>query len=252
MSRRARCWPVARSYVVITEWAHDLPFAVRSRLEIYRSAPSESAICQVLQAIDPHLLDATMSGWLAARVEDDGYPRAAACNRGGRQVGRRRCSRSQWRAMHLLGALDHAEGVVLGQRVVDGKSNEIATFELLLDGIDITGVIVTGDALHTQRERSDYLSDRGAHYLLTVKGNQPQLHAQLRPLPCREVPAADAPSGKGHGRLESRAMKFTAVSAGIAFPHTRLAIQFTRRRRSLARRRWHAETVYALTGLDQS
>jgi hypothetical protein len=63
----------ARSYVAIAEWAHDLPALVRIRLGIYRSAPSESAIRRVLQAIDPHLLDRTVSGWLAARaVAGDG------------------------------------------------------------------------------------------------------------------------------------------------------------------------------------
>jgi len=53
----------------------------------------------------------------------------------------------------LLAALDHAEGVVLAQRVVDGKSNEITAFAPLLDGIDIAGAIITTDALHTQREQ---------------------------------------------------------------------------------------------------
>lgn len=56
----------------------------------------------------------------------------------------------------------------------------------------------------------------------------------------------------GHGRVESRTVKITAVSAGIAFPHARLAIQVTRRRRSLTGRRWRTETVYAITDLDQT
>ena len=44
----------------------------------------------------------------------------------------------------------------------------------------------------------------------------------------------------------------TEVSAGIRFPHARLALQITRRRRSLTGRRWRSETVYAITDLDQS
>ena len=54
----------ARSYVAIAEWAHDLPASVRKRLGIERVPPSETAIRRVLQAIDPHLLDRTVSGWL--------------------------------------------------------------------------------------------------------------------------------------------------------------------------------------------
>jgi hypothetical protein len=59
----------------------------------------------------------------------------------------------------------------------------------------------------------------------------------------------DQTSGKAHNRIGSRALKLTAVPAGIRFPHATLAIQLTRRRRSLSGRRWHTETVYAITDL---
>jgi len=238
----------ARSYVAIAEWVHDLPAGVRQRLGIERMPPSESAIRRVLQAIDPHLLDRTVSGWLAARAGP--CPRWPAIAVDGKSA--RGARTGDGRAVHLLAALDHTDGVVLGQRVVDGKSNEIKAFAPLLDDIDITGAIITADALHTQREHADYLTGRGAHYLFTVKGNQPKLHAQLKGLPWRDVPAADVTRGKGHGRVESRTVKMTAVSAGIGFPHARLAIQVTRRRRPLNARKWRTETVYAVTDLDQT
>ncbi len=245
----------ARSYVAIAEWAHDLPAGVRERLGIERDPPSESAFRRVLQAIDPHLLDRTICSWLASRAgtaEPSNWPgrrwRAIAIDgktaRGAR-VG-------DGRAVHLLAALEHAGGVVLGQRVVDGKTNEITEFAPLLDGIDITDTIVTADALHTQRQHAEYLIGRGAHYLLTVKANQPKLHAQLRALPWREVPALDIVRGKGHGRAETRIAKITAVSAGLGFPHATTAIQITRRRRPPSGKRWKTETVYAISDLDQS
>jgi predicted transposase YbfD/YdcC len=238
----------ARSYVAIAEWSHDLPVALRRRLGIERVPPSESAIRRVLQAVDPHLLDRTVSGWLGARAAPIGRWRAIAVDgksvRGARGV--------DGRSVHLLAALEHADGVVLGQRVVDGKSNEITAFAPLLDGIDITDVIVTADALHTQREHAQYLHGRGAHYLFIVKANQPSLHAQLRSLPWRDIPAVDVTRDLGHGRAESRTVKLTAVSVGIGFPHARLAVQVTRRRRPLNGRAWHTETVYAITDLDQT
>jgi Transposase DDE domain len=73
---------------------------------------------------------------------------------------------------HLLAALDHAHGVVLGQVEVGAKTNEIPLFTTLLDRIDITGAVITADALHAQREHATYLAGRGAHYLLIVKRNQ--------------------------------------------------------------------------------
>ena len=154
--------------------------------------------------------------------------------------------------MHLLAAFDQVSGVVLGQSVVDGKTNEITAFAPLLDRIDLTGAIVTADALHTQHRHADYLIGRGAHYVLTVKRNQPGLHRQLAALPWAQVPAVDVARGKGHGRAQSRTLKLVAVTVGIGFPHARLALRISRRRRSLTSRKWHTETVYAVTDLTWS
>ena len=151
---------------------------------------------------------------------------------------------------HLLAALDHAHGVVLGQVDVQAKTNEIPMLPVLLDRIDLAGAIVTADAMHAQREHARYLvAQRGAHYILTVKGNQPSLHAQLKTLPWRDVPVTSDTRDRGHGRRERRTLKVTAVAAGLAFPHAAQAIQIVRRRRSLTSSKWSTETVYAITSL---
>jgi hypothetical protein len=68
--------------------------------------------------------------------------------------------------VHLLGVLDHATGVVLAQVDVDEKTNEIPLFSTALDQIpDITGVVITVDAMHAQTAHADYLHGRGAHLL---------------------------------------------------------------------------------------
>lgn len=114
----------------------------------------------------------------------------------------------------------------------------------------MSGVIVTADALHTQTKHVDYLSGRGAHWILTVKAIHPTLLARLRALPWKDVPVADHTRGKGHGRAESRTIKVTAVAAGIGFPHARQALRLTRRTRRAKNGAWHTETVYAITDLD--
>ncbi|MGI8534949.1 MAG: ISAs1 family transposase [Mycobacteriales bacterium] len=103
--------------------------------------------------------------------------------------------------------------------------------------------------MHTQRAHVDYLTGLGAHWLLTVKANQPTLLRQLRALPWAQVPVADQTSDKGHGRSETRTVKVTAVGAGIGFPHAELAVQVHRRSRRAGSRRWRTETVYAITDL---
>jgi len=85
---------------------------------------------------------------------------------------------------HLLAALDHTHGVVLGQVDVQANTNEIPMFSTLLDRIELTDVIVTADAIHAQRAHVDYLVvQRRAHYVLTVKRNQPHLHDQMKRCP---------------------------------------------------------------------
>jgi len=80
------------------------------------------------------------------------------------------------------------------------------------------------------------VTEKNAHYILTVKDNQPSLHARLKSLPWRQIPAAFDAREKGHGRAEWRTLKVTAVAAGIAFPHAAQAIQIRRRRRPLSSR----------------
>jgi predicted transposase YbfD/YdcC len=139
---------------------------------------------------------------------------------------------------------------VLGQLDVDGKTNEIPMLSKLLDTINILGALITADALHTQTAHADYLvTERGAHYLLTVKRNQPTLHRQLAALPWANVPITDIQNDRAHGREERRTLKVVTVAAGIGFPHARQAIQITRKRRKLKSKKWSTETVYAITDL---
>jgi hypothetical protein len=78
---------------------------------------------------------------------------------------------------------------------------------------------ITADALRCQREHVTYLAERGAHWILTVKGNQLHLHAQLAALPWRAVPDATRDTISGHGRREIRTLKVLTISTGIDFPH---------------------------------
>lgn len=240
----------ARSYVAIAEWARDLDPGVRVRLGLaLRRPPSESTIRRGLQAVDAEELDRVVSAWLAERVRAATVPgEAVVIAVDGKSVRGARIYDD--RRVHLLGALHAGTGVVLGQVVVDGKTNEINAFAPLLERIEITGAILTADALHTQTKHVEYLHGRGAHWILTVKANQPTLLKRLKALPWKDVPAGDRTHGKGHGRVESRTVKVTAVAAGIGFPHAHQAIQVTRRSRRAKAATWHTETVYAVTDLD--
>jgi predicted transposase YbfD/YdcC len=99
-------------------------------------------------------------------------------------------------------------------------ARRVPAFQPLLAGLDLAGVVVTADALHTQRDHAAFLVGRGADYLLVVKANQPGLHDQLAGLPWRQVPVMDHTRDHGHGRVEIRTLKVAAV-AGLCFPPAR-------------------------------
>jgi predicted transposase YbfD/YdcC len=80
--------------------------------------------------------------------------------------------------------MDHTTRAVLAQTDVDGTTNEITRLRPLLDGLDLTGVVITADAIHTQHAHADWLvAVKHAAYLLIVKANQPTLHHQLATCP---------------------------------------------------------------------
>jgi predicted transposase YbfD/YdcC len=237
----------ARSFTAIAEWAADTDQATRDALGVTGVVPCESTFRRTLQALDADALDEAAGGWAQQRTAPaPGRRRAVAVD--GKTLRGSGTAGSPGR--HLLAALDHEHGVVLGQADVEAKTNEIPLFTTVLDHIDLAGAVVTADALHAQRAHAGYLvTECGAHYLITVKRNQPGLHAQLAALPWRQVPVAYKAKEKGHGRAERRTLKVTAVAAGLAFPHAAQAIQIIRRRRPLTSTKWSTETVYAITSL---
>ncbi len=237
----------ARSFTAIAEWAADADQGTRDALGVTGVVPCESTFRRTLQNLDADAFDDAAGGWAQQRTAPaPGARRVIAVDgktlRGSGTAGQP--------GRHLLAALDHTRGVVLGQVDVEAKTNEIPMFATLLDRVGLAGAVVTADALHAQRAHAEYLvTQRGAHYLITVKGNQPGLRAQLAALPRRQVPVAHDCRQRGHGRAERRTLKVTAVAAGLAFPHAAQAIQIVRRRRPLNSKKWSAETVYAITSL---
>ena len=102
------------------------------------------------------------------------------------------------------------------------------------------------------RANLDWLvTDKNAHYIAVVKRNQPLLHAQVRALPWRQVPAGSTTRERGHGRTETRTLKAVHVSF-LDFPHARQAIKITRRRQDTATGRTTRQTVYAVTTLTSA
>jgi len=262
----------ARSFAAIAEYAHDTGRAILDLLGVGAVVPHASTIRRVLQDLDPDAVEAAMRRWALAQLADrpapDGVPgreqrRVLALD--GKTVRGAHIPTSTdtdagpgggggYRQPHLVSVLDQGSGVVLGQVEVEAKGSEVAAFTTLLDELDLTDVLVTADAVHTNRNHADYLHERGGHYLLSAKLNQPTLLRRLRALPWTQIGVAGRERGRGHGRVETRTVSVVSLhpcpdAGGEFFPHAAQAIKLVRRRRALGSRKWTTVTVYAITSL---
>lgn len=150
--------------------------------------------------------------------------------------------------VHLLGVTEHA-GPFLDHVAIDAKHNETSHFTDLLTGHDLTGRVVTFDALHTVRSNLDWLvTTKNAHYIAVIKANQPRLHTRIKALPWAAVPTAATTRDRGHGRTETRTLK-TAHVTGLDLPHAHQAIKISRWRQNTKTAKITRETVYAATSL---
>ncbi|MFL6118988.1 ISAs1 family transposase [Actinophytocola sp.] len=253
----------ARSFAAIAEWAADaVGDAVDDTLRrLGIGAPNASTIRRALSALSGDGFDTAISRFLAGRLAAARATSATA--KAGKRMRRHaiavdgkilRGSRNDdSRARMLMACLDHAAGVTLGQVEISEKTNEIPMFSILLDQIDdLTGMVVTADALHAQREHAEYLHRRSAHYVLTVKGNQQSLRRQLAGQPWKDVPVGHRETDNSHGRMVTRTYKVITTATGILFPHAAQAVQIIRTRKPKNKRgsrRTQRETDYAITSL---
>ena len=83
-------------------------------------------------------------------------------------------------SIYMVSAWSCNSGLVLAQEKVDEKSNEITAIPKLLELLDIEGCLVTIDAMGTQYEIADQIVEKGGDYLLALKGNQGNLHEDVR------------------------------------------------------------------------
>jgi predicted transposase YbfD/YdcC len=130
-------------------------------------------------------------------------------------------SAGQTQGRHLLAAYLPAEGWVMFQVEVERKENELTAAPRLLQGLDLRGKIVTGDAMFAQRELSLQIVEAGGEYVWAVKDNQAQLRQDVELLfqPEKTVKGFSRGTtdfrtahteGKDHGREEQRQLTVSA------------------------------------------
>lgn len=181
----------------------------RTFLELPNGIPSHDTFGRVFAALDPLEFQRSFLSWIQAVSERLSGEIVAV---DGKTLRRSHDKRLGKNAIHMVSAWATAQRLVLGQRKMDDKSNEITAIPELLRVLALEGCIVTIDALGCQTEIAETIVNQGAEYVLAVKENQGKLHADLKDLfdgadevAFQQVPHAhDRQVTKDHGRLEIR------------------------------------------------
>lgn len=147
----------------------------RRFLALPHGIPSHDTFARVFAHLDPCAFERCCIGWLQAvagllglgHIAIDGK---ALCGSAGSQLG----------PLHLVSAWATQANLMLGQRAVDGKSNEITAIPQLLALLDLKGALVTLDAMGCQTAIAQAIVEGGGDYVLTVKGNQEHLLADIQ------------------------------------------------------------------------
>ena len=165
------------------------------------SIPRPSIFRRLLARIDPRTFEDILISW-AATLHPSSHPLLAeAISLDGKEL--RSAKHGNGTKTMLFAACTHQSGMTLGQVHVTTKSNEIKALpeilELLAKRYDLKGRVLTADTLHTQRAAACLITEQyGAHYVFTLKGNQPTLHTYIKDLPWEEVPVEDRTIDTSH------------------------------------------------------
>ena len=192
---------------------------LRTFLELPNGIPSHDTFRRVFMLIDPDAFEGCFARWaqsLMSKVERE----VVAID--GKTVRRSGCRRHDHSPLHLVSAWASDQCLVLGQREVDGKSNEITAIPELLDTLHLDGAIVTLDAMGCQKDIAARIRANGADYLLALKANHGRAFETARghferTCFCRGAsgrPACDA-FDESHGRLVRRRVFVSPVGGEL-------------------------------------
>jgi len=174
-------------------------------LRLRNGAPTHDTYNRVFQALDPEKFGECLARWTqSVRTVLGGEVVAMD----GKAV--RRALNEGEDARVIVSAWATESGLLLGQRKVKNKSNEITALPELLRALELAGCIVTADAMHCQKNIAKEIKEADAEYVLALKGNQGTAFAEVKAFLDEAITRGERhlvtleTTGKEHGRLEVR------------------------------------------------
>ncbi len=198
----------ADDWVAVEEFGREKFDWFASFLELPGAIPSHDTFGRVFALINPKQFQQAFSGWMQSVVRLTKGQVIAVDGKTNRRThgGKAEGSDSLTKALHLVSAFATANGVALAQVATNQKSNEITAIPELLKLLDISGCLITADAMGCQSDIAADIVARGGDYLLAVKGNQRLLHRDIKALFADVAVPRDTnvSTDKGHGRIDHR------------------------------------------------
>lgn len=199
----------ADDWVAVSSFGRAKYLWFKQCLALPNGIPAHDTFWRVFRALDPEQFQRCFLEWMRA-VQRQTKGEVIAID--GKQL-RRSYDKADGRAaIHMVSAWASANGLCLGQRKVDEKSNEITAIPKLLEVLEIAGCVVTIDAMGCQVSIAETIIEQGGDYLLALKENQGNLYADVEllfdDLEESGFSAYDFSAGKtvdkDHGRVEIR------------------------------------------------
>jgi predicted transposase YbfD/YdcC/predicted DNA-binding protein (UPF0251 family) len=199
----------ADDFVAIADYGRKKRKWLSQFLDLSDGIPSHDRFNAILAAIKPAEFEACLLSWITDLHEITAGQVVAI---DGKTLRRSFDAATSKSAIHMVSAWATANLISLGQVVVDEKSNEITAIPKLLKILEISGSLVTIDAMGCQTEIAQAIIDAGADYVLAVKDNQPTLRdgiswfflTQRAKGFARTPVSRHQTRDKGHGREETR------------------------------------------------
>jgi predicted transposase YbfD/YdcC len=199
----------ADDFVSIAEWGRQKRDWLSKILDLSSGIPSHDRFNAVFAALKPAEFEKCLVSWITALHELTAGQVVAIDGKTLRHSYDKATGKS---AIHMVSAWATANHISLGQVVVDAKSNEITAIPQLLQLLEISGSVVTIDAMGCQIAIAETIVNGGADYVLAVKDNQPTLHAgiaahfldQMEDDFARIKVSQHETKERGHGRDEHR------------------------------------------------
>jgi len=167
----------AETWTDIELFGHERYHWLKQFLELEKGIPSHDTFGRVFARVDTVHFQLCFTSWVQAVFQaTDGQVVALD----GKTIRRSHDRTNNQKAIHMVSAWATASHLVLAQQKVDEKSNEITAIPELLRLLDISGCIITIDAMGAQTEIAEQIVEQGADYLLTIKKNQPHLHEDMQ------------------------------------------------------------------------